>query len=239
MSSSLILPFGWAAEVFQDGTGIQNHKKDKTVPEEREISGCCSACDLPSTTHVGSTKLMEHLEVMESMASRIPLPYRWRCFLEKMSCQEWGWRKVDSLQAEVHLKYSVTSWPEITTSPGSLHGRSIKGLQGVRMVSVYFIALMAGHTRDSPAEVWAEAGTSGDCWTLQLTTHTDSKGDVTNFNHPFTRIRRSNPISAEQEQWQLWTLWEKLFHFLLEIHLPFLLLVWERDNFVLGLMGKT
>lgn len=76
MSSSLILPFGWAAEVFQDGTGIQNHKKDKTVPEEKEISGCCSACDLPSTTQVGSTKLMEHLEVMESMASRIPLPYR-------------------------------------------------------------------------------------------------------------------------------------------------------------------
>lgn len=72
---ALILPFGWAAEVFQDGTGIQNHKKDKTVPEEREISGCCISCDLPSTTQVGSTELMEHLEVMESMASRIPLPY--------------------------------------------------------------------------------------------------------------------------------------------------------------------
>lgn len=66
---ALILPFGWAAEVFQDGTGIQNHKKDKTVPEERAISG--SACELPFTTQVGSTELMEHVEVMKSMASRV------------------------------------------------------------------------------------------------------------------------------------------------------------------------
>lgn len=44
-ASALILPFGWAGEVFHDGTGIQNHRKYKTVPEERGISGCCSACD--------------------------------------------------------------------------------------------------------------------------------------------------------------------------------------------------
>lgn len=45
------------------------------MPEEKAISGCCNACELPSSTQVGSTELMEHLEVMESMASRIPLPY--------------------------------------------------------------------------------------------------------------------------------------------------------------------
>lgn len=65
-----------------------------------------------------------------------------------MGCQKWGWRKVDSLQPEVYLKHSVTSWPGITISRGSLHGRSIKGLQRsrVRKVSVYYIALMEGHT---------------------------------------------------------------------------------------------
>lgn len=55
----------------------------------------------------------------------------------------------DSLQPEVYLKYSVTSWPEMTVSHCSLHGRNIKGLQerlGVGMVSVYYTALMGGHT---------------------------------------------------------------------------------------------
>lgn len=66
-----------------------------------------------------------------------------------MGCQKWSWRKVDSLQPEVYLNYSVTSWPERTLSYGSLHGRSVKGPQerlGVRMVSVYYTALMGGHT---------------------------------------------------------------------------------------------
>lgn len=76
------------------------------------------------------------------------------------------------------------------------------------------------HHWDSPAEVWAEAGTCGDCETLQHTTHTDTK-DVTTFN-PFPSIMRCNPIFAEQEWWQLWTLWEKLFHFFIRNTFTFL-----------------
>lgn len=63
---AFILPCGQAAEVIQNDSGIQKHKKDKTVPEERAVSGCFNACEFPSTTQVGSTELMEHLEVMVS-----------------------------------------------------------------------------------------------------------------------------------------------------------------------------
>lgn len=65
---ALILPFGQTAEVFHGGTGIQKHKKDKNVPEEKAISSCCNACEVLSTTQVGSTGLMELLEVMVSGA---------------------------------------------------------------------------------------------------------------------------------------------------------------------------
>lgn len=110
-------------------------------------------------------------------------------------------------------------------SPWEEHQGATRGTWGEDGLCLLHSTDGRPHHWDSPAEVWAEAGTSGDCWTLQLTTHTDSKGDDTTFNHPFTSIMTSNPIFAEQEQWQLWTLWEKLSHFSLEIHLPFLLVV--------------
>lgn len=63
---ALTLPFRHAAEVIQNGSGIQKHKEDKTVPEERAVSDCFNVCEFPSTTQVGSTELMEHLKVMVS-----------------------------------------------------------------------------------------------------------------------------------------------------------------------------